>query len=79
MRRDVIRKPVDAATPRMEALARLPVFFALGGKRAIVAGGSPAAAWKAELLAAAGACVDVYAADPCEELARLRAMRRAPL
>jgi uroporphyrin-III C-methyltransferase / precorrin-2 dehydrogenase / sirohydrochlorin ferrochelatase len=71
MRREVIRKPVAAATPRMEALARLPLFFALGGKRAIVAGGSPAAAWKAELLAAAGACVGVYAADPCEELCSL--------
>ena len=29
------------------ALARLPVFFALDGKRAVVAGGSAAAAWKA--------------------------------
>ena len=43
------------------ALARLPVFFALAGKRAVVAGGTPAAAWKAELLSAAGAEVDVFA------------------
>ena len=42
-------------SPRMAALARLPVFFALDGKRAVVAGGSAAAAWKAELLSAAGA------------------------
>ena len=34
----------------MEPLARLPVFFALDGKRAVVAGGGAAAAWKAELL-----------------------------
>ena len=33
----VVRKPLAAARPRMEALARLPLFFALGGKRAIVA------------------------------------------
>ena len=41
----------------MEPLARLPVFLALDGKRAVVAGGSAAAAWKAELLSAAGARV----------------------
>ncbi len=45
----------------MEALATLPVFFKLGGKRVIVVGGSEPALWKAELLAAAGAHVDVYA------------------
>ena len=46
---------------RMAPLAKLPVFWALEGKRAIVAGGSDAAAWKAELLAACGAEVHVYA------------------
>jgi uroporphyrin-III C-methyltransferase/precorrin-2 dehydrogenase/sirohydrochlorin ferrochelatase len=61
----------------MEALARLPVFYALAGKRAVVAGGSAAAAWKAELLIAAGAAVDVYALDASEELAELAAT--APL
>ena len=55
------RTPSEARPPRMEALARLPVFYALTGKRAVVAGGSAAAAWKAELLAAAGAAVEVYA------------------
>ena len=50
-----VRTPVEARPPRMEALARLPVFFALAGKRAVLAGGTPAAAWKAELLSAAGA------------------------
>ena len=62
------RTPSEARPPRMEALARLPVFFALTGKRAVVAGGSAAAAWKAELLAASGASVDAYAVDPGEEL-----------
>ncbi len=47
----------------MEPLARLPVFLALDGKRVVVAGGSAAAAWKAELLSAAGARVEVYADD----------------
>ena len=62
------RTPSEARPPRMEALARLPVFYALEGKRAVVAGGSAAAAWKAELLAASGASVDIYAVDPGEEL-----------
>jgi uroporphyrin-III C-methyltransferase/precorrin-2 dehydrogenase/sirohydrochlorin ferrochelatase len=66
-----IRKPVEAEVPQMEPLARLPVFLALEGKRAVVAGGSAAAAWKAELLSAAGANVDVYAAEPGEELTAL--------
>ena len=39
----------------MEPLSRLPVFYALAGKRVVLAGGTPAAAWKAELLSAAGA------------------------
>ena len=52
----------------MSALARLPVFLALEGKRAVLAGGSAAAAWKAELLAAAGAQVAVYATETSDEL-----------
>ena len=47
------RTPSEARPPRMEPLARLPVFYALTGKRTVVAGASAAAAWKAELLAAA--------------------------
>ena len=67
------RSPAEAPTPRMEALARLPVFLALDGRRAVVAGGTAAAAWKAELLSAAGASVDVYAATPGDEMAALAA------
>jgi uroporphyrin-III C-methyltransferase/precorrin-2 dehydrogenase/sirohydrochlorin ferrochelatase len=55
----------------MEQLARLPVFFALAGKRAVLAGGTPAAAWKAELLSAAGAEVDVLAAELSDEMLAL--------
>jgi uroporphyrin-III C-methyltransferase/precorrin-2 dehydrogenase/sirohydrochlorin ferrochelatase len=52
----------------MARLATLPLFFKLDGKRVVVAGGSEAAAWKAELLSAAGASVEVWAADPCAEM-----------
>ena len=57
----------------MQALARLPLFFALAGKRALVAGGGAAAAWKAELLSATGAAVDVYAEHAGEEMLALAA------
>jgi len=67
------RKPSEQMLPRMEPLARLPLFFALDGKRALVAGGSAAAAWKAELLSAAGAQVDVFAAVASEVLVALAA------
>ena len=51
---------------RMGELATLPVFFDLKGKRAVMTGGGAGAAWKAELLTAAGATVDLYA--PHEDL-----------
>src|SRR5579863_6668886 len=52
----------------MDPLARLPAFFALAGKRCVVAGNGAATAWKAELLAAAGAHVDVFAPAPTEDI-----------
>jgi uroporphyrin-III C-methyltransferase/precorrin-2 dehydrogenase/sirohydrochlorin ferrochelatase len=67
------RNPSETRHPRMGALARLPVFLALDGKRAVLAGGSSAAAWKAELLSASGARVEVYATDLCDELQQLAA------
>ena len=67
------RSPHEAPSPRMEALARLPIFLALQDKRAVLVGGSTAAAWKAELLSAAGARVDVYAQNPSEELLAIAA------
>jgi uroporphyrin-III C-methyltransferase/precorrin-2 dehydrogenase/sirohydrochlorin ferrochelatase len=57
----------------MQALARLPVFLSLDGKRAVLAGGSSAASWKAELLSASGAHVEVFAAEPCNELLQIAA------
>ena len=67
-----IRRP-EEASPRMRPLSRLPVFLALAGKRAIVCGTATAAAWKAELLSAAGAEVEVYCDAPGEELRALAA------
>jgi uroporphyrin-III C-methyltransferase/precorrin-2 dehydrogenase/sirohydrochlorin ferrochelatase len=58
---------------RTGPLARLPLFFSLQGKRAVIAGGSAAAAWKAELLSAAGAAVDVYSVEESEPMAKLAA------
>jgi len=67
------RDPSPAHPPRMQALARLPIFLALAGKRALVAGNGAPVAWKAELLAAAGAEVAVFAERPCEELRTITA------
>lgn len=50
------RKPAEAGgSPRIAPLAKLPVFLDLQGKRAVVVGDTPGAAWKVELLTAAGA------------------------
>ena len=69
--RIVSKRPSEPA--RVAPLSVLPVFLDLRGKRAVVAGGSDAAAWKAELLAAAGAQVHVHApaAELSGEFARL--------
>jgi uroporphyrin-III C-methyltransferase/precorrin-2 dehydrogenase/sirohydrochlorin ferrochelatase len=68
-----LRKPSEAEPGRLGRLAKLPVFFDLRGKRAVLVGGSPGAAWKAELLAAAGAYVEVYATEICAEMESLLA------
>jgi uroporphyrin-III C-methyltransferase / precorrin-2 dehydrogenase / sirohydrochlorin ferrochelatase len=67
------RPPVEARPPRMDDLARLPLFFALEGKRAVVAGGGAGAVWKVELLSAAGAHVDVYPDASADEFADVAA------
>lgn len=63
----ISRKPVEVtrrrAPARVGALASLPLFFPLEGRKVVLAGGSDAAAWKAELFAAAGAEVHVFAPD----------------
>lgn len=50
---------------RIEKLAVLPIFYRLEGRKIVIAGGSEAAAWKAELLAASGAQVHVFSKTLC--------------
>jgi uroporphyrin-III C-methyltransferase/precorrin-2 dehydrogenase/sirohydrochlorin ferrochelatase len=57
------RTPSEARPERMSPLARLPVFLALEGKRAVLVGDGQAVDWKLELLEAAGARVQRYAVD----------------
>jgi uroporphyrin-III C-methyltransferase / precorrin-2 dehydrogenase / sirohydrochlorin ferrochelatase len=71
----MVRVPTEIRTARMGPLSRLPAFFALEGKRAVVAGSGDPATWKAELLSAAGARVDVFAPEPSNSL---RALAAAP-
>lgn len=65
--------PKDSRPARLSALAALPVFMTLRGRRAVVAGGGEAALWKAEMLAATGADVEVYAEHSCKDLIALAA------
>ncbi|MGA9823365.1 MAG: SAM-dependent methyltransferase, partial [Methylocystis sp.] len=70
------REPDEISSGLMAPLETLPVFFDLEGRRAIVVGDSEGAAWKADLAAATGARVEVFAVDPCAkmlEIARARA------
>ena len=63
--------PATLRPARMAPLDVLPVFFTLSGRPAVVAGNGAAAAWKAELLAAAGAEVSIFAPEPNEALVAL--------
>lgn len=61
-RNRIAAKPyAERRTARIGKLAVLPVFFDLQGENVLVIGGTEAAAWKAELLAAAGARVLIHA------------------
>ena len=68
-------RPDRPAPARLAPLAKLPIFIGLEGRRVAVIGGGEPVVWKAELLAAAGAVVDVYAAEPEADLAALAAAR----
>ena len=69
----VSRQPSKSRPDRVAPLAVLPVFFDLIGKRVVAIGGSEAATWKIELLAAAGAHVQVLApiGEWCDDLIAL--------
>ena len=68
-----LRKPSEVEHTRLGRLAKLPVFFDLKHRRVGLVGASAGAAWKAELLAASGADVDIYAIDLSSEMETLLA------
>ena len=59
------RKADPIATDAMQPLETLPVFYPLEGKRVLVIGGGEGAAWKADLVAATGARVEIFTSSPC--------------
>ena len=63
--------PKHARPARLAALPKLPLFLDLKGKNVLLIGSSDAVAWKAELLAAAGAQVRVCVTEACEEMEHL--------
>lgn len=63
------RRPAATSPARMGPLATLPIFMGLAGRPVVIAGTGPAAAWKIELLAAAGATVRVLDPDASSEVA----------
>jgi uroporphyrin-III C-methyltransferase / precorrin-2 dehydrogenase / sirohydrochlorin ferrochelatase len=65
--------PTQTRPARLAPLAKLPIFFNLADKDALIVGGSEGVAWKAELLAACGARVTVVAPEHCHELQALAA------
>ncbi len=70
------QSPKHTRPARLGEIAKLPIFMDLVGCRTVVAGGGEAAAWKIELLAAAGADVDVFAPDVAPEVQALVDGRR---
>lgn len=68
-----ILSPVRTRPARMAPLAKLPVFFDIAGRSVLVAGSGEAAAWKVELLLAAGAKVTLVSERPHAEMRHLAA------
>jgi uroporphyrin-III C-methyltransferase/precorrin-2 dehydrogenase/sirohydrochlorin ferrochelatase len=66
-----VTSPAATAPPRLEPLAKLPIFVELAGRRVVVIGEGEPVAWKAELLAAAGASVELLAPEPHPDLVAL--------
>ena len=67
------RDPEALPSRRIEALATLPLFHKLAGRRVVLVGASDGAVWKAELLLAAGADLHVFAGDDACAFANLLA------
>ena len=67
------RRPEAASGRRIEPLATLPLFHKLAGRKVVLVGESEGALWKAELLAATGAEVAIFARDGAANFAALAA------
>ena len=69
------RKADPIATDAMQPLETLPVFYPLEGKRVLVIGGGEGAAWKADLVAATGARVEIFTSSPCARVKEISETR----
>lgn len=67
------RQPEAKASRRIETLATLPLFHKLEGRKVVLAGHGEGALWKAELLAATGAELAVFAGAEAQAFAALAA------
>lgn len=67
------RRPETARARRIERLATLPLFHKLEGRKVVLAGDSEGALWKAELLAATGAELHIFAGHGAEQFGALAA------
>jgi uroporphyrin-III C-methyltransferase/precorrin-2 dehydrogenase/sirohydrochlorin ferrochelatase len=67
------RNPESRGPARIAPLATLPLFHKLAGRKVVLAGDSDGAVWKAELLAAAGADLQVFAPERPDAFAALAA------
>ncbi|MDP3603332.1 MAG: siroheme synthase CysG [Bosea sp. (in: a-proteobacteria)] len=67
------RRPEATSGRRIEPLATLPLFHKLAGRKVVLVGDSEGALWKAELLAATGAEVAVFAAEGAAHFTALAA------
>jgi uroporphyrin-III C-methyltransferase/precorrin-2 dehydrogenase/sirohydrochlorin ferrochelatase len=67
------RRPQTARARRIEPLATLPLFHKLEGRKVVLAGDSEGALWKAELLAATGAELHIFAGHGAERFGALAA------
>jgi uroporphyrin-III C-methyltransferase/precorrin-2 dehydrogenase/sirohydrochlorin ferrochelatase len=67
------RRPEATSGRRIEPLVTLPLFHKLAGRKVVLVGDSEGALWKAELLAATGAEVAVFAREGAAPFAALAA------
>lgn len=67
--------PSDTRPARLAPLAKLPIFLDLAGRRVLLIGGGEPVLWKAELIAAAGALLDIVSPEPHDDLVRLAEAR----